>query len=91
MTATNFDGHLFSHFHRWGGTPYDDAVREKHFEVAEYLKSRGGRSGDESQRYGDEIERSGNEDSSGEGMAPWIMGGGQDEDEDEEEKEEEEE
>jgi len=27
---------------RWGGTPYDDAVREGFNEVRDYLKSKGG-------------------------------------------------
>ncbi len=27
---------------RWGGTPYDDALREKHVKVSAYLKSMGG-------------------------------------------------
>jgi len=31
---------------RWKGTPYDDAVRDNHLEVVEYLKSVGGMSGD---------------------------------------------
>ena len=30
---------------RWMGTPYDDAIREGHHEVAEFLKSVGGRKG----------------------------------------------
>ena len=30
---------------RWLGTPYDDAVREGHHEIAEFLKSVGGRKG----------------------------------------------
>lgn len=30
---------------RWNGTPYDDALRDNHTEVAEYLRSVGGRRG----------------------------------------------
>jgi len=30
---------------RWGGTPYDDSLREKQDEVSAYLKSVGGISG----------------------------------------------
>ena len=30
---------------RWGGTPYDDAVRENHIEVSKYLITKGGVSG----------------------------------------------
>ena len=30
---------------RWGGTPYDDAIRESYDEIATYLESIGGKSG----------------------------------------------
>lgn len=32
---------------RWGGTPYDDAIRESYDDIATYLKSIGGKSGTE--------------------------------------------
>ena len=32
---------------RWGGTPYDDALREQYYEVAQYLRSIGGTKGSE--------------------------------------------
>ena len=32
---------------RWGGTPYDDAIRENHKEVTEYLKSKNAKKGKE--------------------------------------------
>ena len=35
---------------RWGGTPYDDALREQNDEVADYLQSVGGISGSEKKR-----------------------------------------
>ncbi len=35
---------------RWGGTPYDDAVRENHVEVTKYLTTKNGMSGDDLQK-----------------------------------------
>jgi len=35
---------------RWGGTPYDDAVRENYVEVTKYLTTKNGMSGDDLQK-----------------------------------------
>ncbi len=35
---------------RWGGTPYDDAIRENHIEVSKYLTTKNGISGSEMEK-----------------------------------------